>query len=241
MAAFVQKREIVADNVSSVSLAYTANVANGNLLTVEAARFSPVNDAFVAGDLTKSAGTATIGTIALDAQTESSDGVYFVQTGIFSAPCTGSGSLTWTLSGDAGCYFWINISEWSGTNSTKEASTTGTGTSTTPSSGNATSAGGGLFLGCLACNTSLATVITPDAAFTELNEEEDGTLHVVGASEYRIVGSGTTDAADWTLDASQTWGAVVAVYADSAPATDSQEWRGSISVPHRGRDAHVAY
>lgn len=211
----VQSAEGLADSATSVALAYGSNVTAGNRLIVIVSRFTvATTDPFVAGDLTKTAGTATIGTVALDAEdTNSTDASNQVNVGIFSVAVTGTGSLTLGVAGNTGNYWWINVTEWSGlADAAAEDSAVATGTSTAASSGDATTAGAGLFIAAVASNAPEAVTLTKDAAFTDLHEEEDGSAHAVGASAYRIVASGTTDAGTFTLGASHEWAAAIAAY-----------------------------
>lgn len=213
--AFVKKVENTADAATTVAFAFTGNVTSGNLVTCEVSRYVfNVNDPFIAGDLTKTAGTSTIGTIAFDASASNTSGTDQINVAIWSVPVTGTGTLTMTGTSGQGDYWWGNCSEWSGTNTTKETSNSGTGTSTAADSGNVTSAAGAVFVGVVGAVTSANEAITEDGAFLLLNEEEDGGTHNVGSSIYKIVGTGDTDSASWTIT-SHPWAAAVVVYAAS--------------------------
>ena len=214
MITLIQKAENTADSASTIVISYGSNVVAGNVLTVEVSRWTAGNsDPIVVGDLTQSAGSATIGTIALDRTVENSTTVTAIfSVAIFSVPVSGAGSLTFTVTGLAANYWWVNVSEWSGISSTAEASNGATGTSTAADSGNASSAGGALFVALAGTNQTTLKTYTEDVSFTLLNKEENGGLHQTGASAYRDVVTGTTDSASWTLEASVDWGAVVVVF-----------------------------
>lgn len=217
---------------TSVSVAFPSNVAVGSLISVVGWRYEPSADAYIAGDCTKSAGTATIGTVTLDAQLDQVDGGGGRATvGIWSAIVTGAGSLTMQVAGgSAGGFPCIAINEFSGNwDSTRVESTNTNGTSatnTTPAhSNNATSAGAALFIGGLSLgNSGGSMTITPDAAFTQTYENEAGGTSQAGSSIYRIVTGGTTDRAEWTVPTSGNngWGCAVVAYKEGGPTITSQ-------------------
>ena len=92
------------------SRAYASNVTSGNKIIVCCFRFagSDNNDPFVAGDCAKSAGTATIGAVALLAEENVAyTGTTFINAGVWAADVTGTGSLTMTITGDAGNYWGV--------------------------------------------------------------------------------------------------------------------------------------
>jgi len=211
MANPVQVVENLADNSTTVDFAYGGNITSGNLLTLEITSFSAV--AITAGQLTKVAGTATIGTIALD--DEQTDGTA-TAVAIFSIPVTGTGSCTLRFTGSAGGYYWGNTSEWEGLQSTKETSNSATGSSATADSGNVTSAAGAVFVGVAGTNQTNADTYTADGAYTVLNEEEGGATHQTGQSAYKTVGTGNTDSFTSTLGGSHVWCCCAVVYAAAA-------------------------
>lgn len=199
------------------------SVTAGQLVVVVGMRFSTTADTPVAGDVTQSAGTATIGTVSLDRTNggETAGSVY-AEVGIWSAIVTGSGSLTMQFAGaPASSYLLIGAEAFNGSwdSSRVEAvngqllTTDSTSSSTT---GDATSAGAALFVAGLQMNTNSATTITPDGAFTTIYENETGTDDN-GSAIYRIVSTGTTDAGDWTHGTDHTGTAAsVVVYKEAA-------------------------
>jgi hypothetical protein len=227
--AHVQSGGTNANNTTSVARAFSSNVTSGSLIVVVGMKFSPSNDAYVAGDCTKSAGTATIGTIALDHSANiTTGGTNHAAVGIWSAIVTGTGSCTMQTAGAAaGSYLLIGSGEFSGSwdASRLEAGVSGAGTGSdgdaAGSSGNASSAGAGLFIGGLSLETNVGGTITPDAAFTAMYENEAST-DANGSAIYQIVGGATTDAAEWTFTTNNNgYGIALAVYKEAAGAATS--------------------
>lgn len=219
----VQWGGVNADSTTSISRAFGSNVTSGNLLVVVCAKYSPNNDTFVSGDLTKSAGTATIGTPTLDAVIDTDfdgSGTRCV-VGIFSVLVTGTGSLTLQVAGaTAGSYLNLATAEFSSSTGwdssrVEDTSTAQTATDgvTAADSGNADSAGAALFVGGLSLPIASNQAITEDAAFSRIFEEEDGSAHNCASAIRRIVSTGTTDSASWTVHSSALgWAAAVVVY-----------------------------
>lgn len=212
----VQSRGGLADNTSSITLAYNSNVTAGNLLVVACSKYSPGNDAFDVDLISKSAGTATLGTWTLDAQfSRLVSGSIYQITAIFSVPVTGSGSCTITISGAlSGSYLAIGLIEYSGadvTASRVEDTATAGGSSTAPSSGDGSSAGGAAFVGSLAPDMGSTASITEDGAFYLVYENTDYSSEQASFIS-RIVTGSTTDAASWSLGASGAWAAALTVY-----------------------------
>jgi len=212
----------------------SSNVTAGNLITVAAFIFeNTATDACVAGDLTKTAGTSTVGTIALASEEEID---YDAGTGILKAciwhvPVTGTGSLTMTVAGIASSYYGVAIDEWSastGWNSTaasrledSDVGATATNDTSPAVTTAVTSANGALMIGVMAVTddgASGALTVTPEAAWSQSFEEQDDTTNVVGSVIYRIVTAGTTDAAEWTISpANNGWSSTVAVFIENTP------------------------
>lgn len=220
MSANVQNNSTIVDNAASASLAFAGNVTAGNLLLIYITKYTNAADAFVLGDLTKSAGTATLGTITMDVERQyNATGAEHISAVVYSVPVTGSGSCTFQISSIANSYFVMAVQEISGADigaarvaGTNEAN----GASGAPDSGNVTSTAGALFAGVLGTYVVSSTTHTLDAAFTLIVESEDGSAHQSGSIGYRIVGSGTTDSASWTAPTTIPWVAVLAVYKDAA-------------------------
>ena len=191
-------------------LAFPGDVTSGNLAICILATFRTVDEPFVAGELTKQAGTATVGSATLDAQSIWTDGggQYWGST-IMSIPITGPGSLTLRVAAPlAGDFGWLMIREYTGADVTAtrvEDSATATGNSTSPSSGDVDGSSGNLFVGAYA--GAGAGAITPDAAWAQIFEYEAGTPY----SNFETRDGPATDAATWTCG-SGGWGASCAVF-----------------------------
>lgn len=216
-----------ADGAGSGSRAFPSNVTAGNVVWF-AATIADSTHTFVAGDLTKSAGTATLDTIRL-VQQRSQDMVeqgYFVSNAIWCAKVTGSGSLTLQASGSTAGAFWLaasgEISSTIGFDSnpieTQNGNGTGTDSSSPATTGNGTSAGGAYFIAMLGIGSPGAVTITLGGSFATAYNESSGS-HMVGEASDRIVSSGTTDQGSWTLSGtSDGWCAVLGVIKESASA-----------------------
>lgn len=204
---------------ASVSQAFVSNVTAGNLIVIVGMRYNNLADPYVEADCTQSAGTATLGTIALHLQTEVSLGGNNHDVGIWSVPVTGTGSCTMQIAGgNVGNFPDIGIGEfsasggWSSTAATRlEDTNNGNNTTGAPSSGDGTSAGEALFIGALAVDTGGSVTITEDGAFTVIYEQEAGASFETGSAIYQIVSSGTTDAASWSAPTTLPWSAILCV------------------------------
>lgn len=211
---------------TSLSRAFGSNVSVGSLIIVVATKLTDVSTAWSAGDCTKSAGTATIGTISLDRALTQDVGGEYVSVGIWSALVTGAGSLTMRIAASGGSYRGLLIitDEYTGTfdgTRAESGNTNGTGADdqTSASSGNATSAGAGLFVGgLLPYVVNNGSTITEDAAWSLISKEVDGNTNLAGSAIRRIVSSGTTDDASWTTISTPNYGnaAAVQVYREVA-------------------------
>lgn len=210
--------------LTSLSRAFGSNVSTGSLITVIGFKETDASTVWSAGDCTKLSGTATIGSVSLDkALTVNVEGGDYVSVGIWSALVTSSGSLTMQIAASGGSYRGLTIitDEYTGTFDasrleTSASSSTTSDSQTTASTGNATSAGGALFVGGFCDYSANNTAIGQDAAFTVIAEEENGASFLRGSAIRRIVTTGTTDSADWTMDSSNFgWVACLAVYKEA--------------------------
>lgn len=212
----------VVDNATSATKAFASNVTSGNLILIGCSRYAAGgNTAFVAADCTKSAGTATIGTVTLDKQSNVAS-ANPTQAGVWSVPVTGSGSLTIAVAGPAGSYFTMAIGEYSGTDvsgsridGTPSSNTATTGTNPV-TSGTTTSTGDALFFGVAATDYADNTYTpTPGNSFTNIGVEGDGSAHQTGIIARRIVTGAATTGLSESLAGSGTlngWAAVVVAY-----------------------------
>jgi hypothetical protein len=204
-----QGARVSANNNTAVSLAYPGNVSAGSLLTIAvcSAKFS-IDDS-IASDLAKSAGTATIGTPTLDAQVQISNNLWCA---VWSVIVTGAGSLTLTASNfPASSNLTMYVDEFAGTwdaTRVEDANSLGSNAGVAPLGPNMTSAGAALFFGGIRID---ALGLTPQGAFTEVATVLDES-HAI----YRIVGTGTTDAIEWTAPSGASWAIAGAVYKEGA-------------------------
>jgi hypothetical protein len=212
---------IFADAQTSVSISTASPVTAGNLVVITVARFTPLGpNLFVVGDISKTAGSSALadGFLLDKGQQVLLLSTQYFDAAIFSAKVTTGGTLTVQVGGgDSGDYWDIGITEYPDVDTTAsrvEASNSVTGTATPVTSGNATSAGAALFIGCFSIAIGDSGTITPQAAWLELWESQDGTTHNTGAAAEQIVTGGTTDQAEWTYTGApgSPWVAVVAVY-----------------------------
>lgn len=197
MATHVASGGVTADAANAVLSMGT--VSSGDLAIIASAGNTTTD--YTAGNCTKTAGTSTIGTISLDKADNAAGGDSRV--GTWSGILTGSGTLTITVnnSGNYSCTgYSVYSGSWDGTRveATNSAEFT---TSTTPSSGNATSAGAAVFYGVVSFSNSAAVTLTEDTGWTSVYAELDGASHVVGEICRQLVASGTTDAYGTTISA----------------------------------------
>jgi hypothetical protein len=216
-----------ADNTTAITRAFGSNVTAGNLIVVVAPVFASSAHTFVAGDCTKSAGTATLGTIALDAEFHGNDGnpsaPYAI--GIWSALVTGSGSCTMQVAGlAAGSFLLIATGEYAsdvgwgasrvdGTPATKQNQTDG---SLAADTGSMTSTAGGLFMAGVQINSTAAVTIVKDLNLTQIYNN-DGSVNDCGNVSRRIVSSSTAYNPSWTLtNAHNGWCSAGVIYKETA-------------------------
>lgn len=214
------------DGASTASRAFGSNVTAGNVVWFAAANSDSAHT-FVAGDMTKSAGTATLDTIRLVRQRSQagSGGAYYCNTGLWCAKVTGSGSLTLQVGGGTSGAYWVygsgEITSTIGFDSNPIETQNDNGTDTDDTSpattGNGTSAGGAYFVGIAGIGTPNAITITAGGSWSGVFEEEDGVNHFCGSIADRIVTSGTTDQGSWTISGHQeAWSAVLGVIKETS-------------------------
>lgn len=221
------------DGATTASRAFPSDVTVGNVVYFAAAA-SDSSHTFVAGDCTKSAGTATIGTVELLGQVnqDTGDG-FFIPSAVWAAKVTGTGSLTLQAGGLTSGAFWIGGSGeynsdvgWPATLAgTPSSNGTATDSSTPATTGNATSTGAAVFVAVMGVGAPAAiTIGAPGNSFSAVMEEEDGAAHMCGAIADRVVTTGTVTGGSWTLSSGtawQGWAAVVGVINESAAAASA--------------------
>lgn len=234
-----------AASATSVSLAYGSDVSTDSLLVIVGSKVSTDTGGFSAGDLTKTAGTATITTLTLDTSVTVDAVQGKSSTGIWSAIVTSGGSLTLQLAGvgaNPGAH--IALSEFTGDwdASRLEDSATGSNAAdnTNAATANATSAGAALFIGGAETFYISTVTMTEGGAWTVIAETEGTSAGTSDAAAiYQIVGTGTTDAADWTLTNNLGWSGAEAIYQEAAAGGVVQVYTlqdtGSATGPHRSQ------
>lgn len=225
MGTSVQAGGSFTDSAANMDQATGSNVTSGNLLVIPVAKLNVTgsSDPFLLADLSKTAGTATIGTITLDvSRNYNYTGTNYIAVGIYSVPITGTGSCTMRCALGTDQYGSIGYQELSGVDVTASrcedfASAEGANSGVAaPDSGNADSAGGAVFIGALGDVLTGSGDHVEDGAFS-LIYEQNSTDHMPASFIRRIVATGTTDAASWTAPVNDNpWVAAVAVYKDAA-------------------------
>lgn len=215
----------VANDNNAATKAFPGNITSGNTIFVLGMRYTTSSKAFVAGDCTKSAGTATIGSIALDSATEYnvSAGNY-LQIGIWSASVTGTGSATMQLAaGGGGSYQIMAIdeahSDVGAISFVAGSNKAGSGATGAPATASGSSTTNAIFMAAVATITSGATTHTPGLTYSQIYEEEDGASYQTGNAEYKIVTGATSSTADWQAPTTVPWAAALAVYQEPAAGT----------------------
>lgn len=195
------------------------NVVAGNLVVVGISKYSVAVAPFLAGDLTKFAGTATIGPVSLDITFDSAE----CYSAVYSFVVTGDGDLTLRYLNNGGgtdAFIILGADEFS-TSGTWGAgrfvdSSAGTDVvSAAINSGAASSTQRALFVGTCQIDGSVFASMTLDPAFTDIiqNFSSGGDF---GGVAFKIAPSANTDDLSWLLDApANRWTAVLAVYQPS--------------------------
>lgn len=215
---------------TSVSKAFPVNITSGNMISVIGIKFSPSSDAFASGDVTKTAGTATIGTINFRVNVNFNySGSNFIAVGIWDADVTGSGSCTMQVGGAvASSALIIAINEYTSTNGAitfdTGKTTTGTGASGAPTGSSLTpSQYNGLIVGGLATATSGSTTHTPGSGWSQIFEDENGATDMTGSAIYQILASGSATV-NWSAPTTVPWAVAGAGYVE--PAGGGSSGRG---------------
>lgn len=198
---------------TSNTQAFPANVTSGNLISVTAWGFNATTaHPWVAGDCTKSAGTATIGAVSLHIQSNVNAGGDQINVGIWTAIVTGTGSCTMQVANmPAASAISMSVDEFSSTlgwDASRLVSTNNANStvgSTTADSGTRTSGVAGLFLGGLNQDGPAAgQTITTNNTFTDSFKAPNGAGQL-GAGGFRIVAAVTTTSSNYTFTNSGPW------------------------------------
>lgn len=210
--------------VTTQTSAFGSDVSADSLVVVLAAQLNGDNEGtFADGDCTQSAGTASLGTIALDENNQIDTGEVFLRTGVWSAIVTTGGSCTMQVSaGNTPSKLHVHRHEFTGSWDASRVEDSSSAASATedlsPDTGSMTSAGAALFIGILGAGDNSNITITDGADYTEIADTavEGSGPDSYTQSQYRIVSTGTTDEVDWTIDNSFGQGASGVVYKEAA-------------------------
>lgn len=207
---------------SSVALAFPNDVEAGAMLSVLGFAFTNgTNDPPVAGDLAKTAGGSSIGTVALDiVRTRTLAGPLYLHTALFSALVTARGSLTVTLDGGAAATFCAIAAaefqgEWDDSRLVATAGNDGNGT--IQNSTAEASADHGLFVGGLMhTNNTIGSAATEQSPL-RVETEQDSSPTQIGLSLASFISAGAASLdARWVTNNSVDWIALLAVYQERA-------------------------
>lgn len=177
----------------ATSLAYSLGgntVTNGNFvfLGVIAAPGDGQAVTFTAGQLTKTAGTSTVGTIVLDAHVDPTSTLSGCA--VYRIPVTGTGTITLTwASGNGHPYFLlIGAAEFTGINATPLGPAgTNTGTSATASSGSVSTPTNGVMI--YASSEQSVGNWTRTLSDSNIYHVDTGASTITGIVQYKIVNS----------------------------------------------------
>jgi hypothetical protein len=207
---------------SSVAIAFPNSVELGAMLSVFGFAFTnATNDPPTASDLAKTAGTATIGAIALDAvRTRTLAGPLYLHSALYSVLVTAKGSLTLTLDGGASATF-CNIlgheyqGAWDASRLVTSVSNEGNGTIQTAST--AASTGPALFVSALMhTNASIGSEATEQSPLRLIAEQPSSPTQIGTSFADLIVNGPTSLNAAWVTNNSVDWIALCAVYREVA-------------------------
>lgn len=207
----------------TLTVAFPKHVTTGNLLVMGCVVLgSSATDYATTSNFTKSAGSATLGTITLDATYGSSD---FQLITIFSAPVTGSGDCTMQLIESATMgYSSVALQEYTGADvsvTRLDGTAVGTGTSLTPATGTVTAPSqGGAFFGGLAYNNEGAAVFGNGPGYSNVYTTSN-LAYLPCSFQDHLTSSGDTSNASWAITGitAQLYSAALAVYKATAGGT----------------------
>jgi len=218
---------------------WASNNGSGNLIVICVGGYSQGSQVLASGDVTD--GTNTYQQDVENEATGSSQ----IFGGIWSTIEAAGGAkrtLTFNPAGTTSHYFTAFVGEFSGivASGYAEGATTGSGSSTNPTT-NITITSGSMILGLCVWDVSAGT-ISPGANYTELGEEEDGSIYLVAASEYDL--SGASQAVNWTR-ATAPWEIYACGY-KAAGAAETLGWltdgQSNRPLPHHlDKGVYVGY
>ena len=209
---------------NTIVITYPNNVTVGNLLVFGVASYYTSASL---SNISMTSGTATLGTITLDGYYQNSSYSSGEQgVSIFSAPVTGTGSCVISLNqATNGLYYSsLALQEYTGVDVSSSrvfGTSTGTGTSLSPSTSNITSPSqGGAFVGGLAYNEEGTFTISTGTNFSNIYNTVD-TQYLPCAFEDYLVSSSISSPANWTITggSSEPYAALVVGYKASGTST----------------------
>jgi hypothetical protein len=214
----VQSRMTGGASVNSISLAFSSSVTAGNLIVVaiSAYNFSTNGDTFTVTDSLSNT-YHQIGVTYHTAWDQANLLAVFYAYNISGGACT----VTVNPSGTDAAYVRFAIHEFTGIRTSPDPfDQTNRGqanSGTAVNSGNITTTSASeLIFGAM--NTYYSRTITEGANFTKLQENEDASIMTIGTEERDVTSTGTY-AANWTLNSSDVWWAIVASFVKAAPAS----------------------
>jgi hypothetical protein len=192
------------------------NVTSGNNVIIGINLFHNAGGTFnfITSDLTKSAGTATIGTIALDASLAA--GASTIGTAIYRVPVTGTGSLTllYTMTGQASNHsLQMGCAEFSGLNATPldgAGSGSNSGTGTNHTTGSLTSTVPGMIY--YAATELSDANFTRTISDTTVKNDQSGATLFTGLVQFKLISTTPNTLTDVTGADSVAWKVAYATY-----------------------------
>ncbi len=212
----------------SISRAYPNNVTTGNVVWF-AAMAADSSHTFVAGDLTKSAGTATIESpVLLAVRNQDTGDNYFIPVGIWAAKVSSGGSLTLQAGGLSSTAFTIAASdEITSTNGfASSGGFAGTGNNNGTSANSSSPATTGLntapsqsamLVGAMGVGgPGAVTIGSPGGSWSNVYTETN-VAHMFGAVADQIIAASGTAQPSWSLTGTtDAWAAVIGVIVEQA-------------------------
>lgn len=219
---------VTARSANNVSDSYGVNVTAGSLLTIIAVRGNyptTADAAIVVGDLTKTAGTATIGAISLDHQARELSGGFDANIGVFSCIVLTTGSATFTLAGNVAGEMFASIGLEEHTGSWGASRVVGTnhaaGATGAPSTGTVTTTASALLIAGVVTSTGNVETHTQDSPWLLTYEEENGTTSLTCSLVSYVAPSATTIEATWSAPTTIPGSTIIVAYQEAAPASSS--------------------
>lgn len=220
------------DGGASISRAFPSNVTSGNVVWF-AAMAADTSHTFVAGDLTKSAGTATIESpVLLAVRNQDTGDGYFLPTAIWGAKVTGNGSLTLQASGLSSGGFWLSASDeiastngfagsggFAGTGNNNGTSANSNSPATTGL--NTAASQSAMLIGAVGIGAGVVlTIGSPGGSWSTVYSEPDGTAHHCGTVVDQIVAASVTAQPSWSITGTTDgWAAALGVIVEQASSS----------------------